>query len=135
MFSLRRPNDSGQGLIEYALILVLVAIVVIGILRILGPAVGTVFSRVTSALGYSVITSVSAERDGGGHANAVIVTINVSSATALTVTDSQSGQTQTVPSCSGSCSVTFTSIGDDPGTVTISAEAGGYASVNYAAKI
>jgi len=34
----------GQGLVEYALILVLVAIVIIVILSILGPAIGNVFS-------------------------------------------------------------------------------------------
>ncbi|MEW5957566.1 MAG: hypothetical protein AB1801_07575 [Chloroflexota bacterium] len=135
MVLLRKPNDSGQGLVEYALILVLVAIVAIGILRILGPAVGTVFSRVTNVLGYSVITGVSAERTGNGHGNDVVVTINVSSATAITVTDSQSGQTQTVPSCSSSCSVTLSGVGPAAGTATISAEAGSYASVNYAAQL
>ncbi len=34
-----------QGLVEYALILVLVAVVVIGILTILGPQIGNIFSR------------------------------------------------------------------------------------------
>jgi len=39
-------NDHrGQGLVEYALILVLVAIVVIVILALLGPAIGNVFSN------------------------------------------------------------------------------------------
>jgi pilus assembly protein Flp/PilA len=36
----------GQGLVEYALILVLVAVVVIAILLILGPSVGNVFSKI-----------------------------------------------------------------------------------------
>lgn len=44
------PREEGQGLVEYALILALVAIVVIAILIILGPQVGSVFSRVTSGL-------------------------------------------------------------------------------------
>ena len=39
-------NQKGQGLVEYALILVLVAIVVIVILSLLGPAVGNVFSQI-----------------------------------------------------------------------------------------
>ena len=43
-------NESGQGLVEYALILVLVAIVVIAILAIMGPQIGNVFSKVTWAL-------------------------------------------------------------------------------------
>lgn len=42
------PKEKGQGLVEYALILVLVAVVVIAILAILGPAIGGVFSSVAS---------------------------------------------------------------------------------------
>ena len=42
------PRQEGQGLVEYALILVLVAIVVIAILLILGPAVGNVFSNIVA---------------------------------------------------------------------------------------
>ena len=34
-----------QGLVEYALILVLVAIVVMGVLTLLGPQIGNIFSR------------------------------------------------------------------------------------------
>ncbi len=45
------PQEEGQGLVEYALILVLVAIVVIAILLLLGPIIGDVFSSVTSGLG------------------------------------------------------------------------------------
>jgi pilus assembly protein Flp/PilA len=44
------PQEEGQGLVEYALILVLVAIIVIAILLVLGPQIGNVFSRVTSGL-------------------------------------------------------------------------------------
>ena len=44
------PRDEGQGLVEYALILVLVAIVVIAILLLLGPVVGNVFSNIVSFL-------------------------------------------------------------------------------------
>ncbi len=42
------PREEGQGLAEYALILVLVAIVVVVILAVLGPQIGNFFSRVTS---------------------------------------------------------------------------------------
>ena len=45
------PREEGQGLVEYALILVLVAVVVIAILTILGGQVGDVFSSITSGLG------------------------------------------------------------------------------------
>jgi pilus assembly protein Flp/PilA len=41
----------GQGLVEYALILVLIAIVVILILTFVGNQVNTVFSRIGSGLG------------------------------------------------------------------------------------
>jgi pilus assembly protein Flp/PilA len=42
------PREKGQGLVEYALILVLVAIVVIAVLLILGPVVGNVFSTIVN---------------------------------------------------------------------------------------
>lgn len=44
------PKEKGQGLVEYALILVLVAIVVIAALMILGPVIGNVFSKINSSL-------------------------------------------------------------------------------------
>ncbi len=44
------PREEGQGLVEYALILVLVAIVVIVILSLLGTQVSAVFSRIAAAL-------------------------------------------------------------------------------------
>jgi len=43
-------REEGQGLVEYALVLVLVAIVVIAILTLLGPQIGNVFSRITTGL-------------------------------------------------------------------------------------
>jgi pilus assembly protein Flp/PilA len=52
-----KKSEKGQGLVEYALILVLVAIVVIGALMVLGPIIGNSFSTVNNSL-----TSVS----GGG---------------------------------------------------------------------
>jgi pilus assembly protein Flp/PilA len=42
----RKLQRKGQGLVEYALILVLVAIVIIVILSVLGPAIGNVFSQI-----------------------------------------------------------------------------------------
>ena len=44
------PREEGQGLVEYALILVLVAVVVIAILTLLGPQIGNVFSQITNGL-------------------------------------------------------------------------------------
>lgn len=40
----------GQGLVEYALILVLVSIVVIVALSLLGPIIGNVFSTINDTL-------------------------------------------------------------------------------------
>ena len=44
------PKEKGQGLVEYALILVLVAIVVIAALMILGPLIGNTFSTINASL-------------------------------------------------------------------------------------
>lgn len=43
---LNLPRQPGQGLVEYALILVLVSVVVIVILVLLGPVIGNVFSTI-----------------------------------------------------------------------------------------
>jgi pilus assembly protein Flp/PilA len=40
------PFKKGQGLLEYALIIMLVAIIVILVLTLLGPAVSNLFSNV-----------------------------------------------------------------------------------------
>jgi pilus assembly protein Flp/PilA len=44
------PKEKGQGLVEYALILVLVAVVVIAVLLLLGPIIGNVFTKSNSSL-------------------------------------------------------------------------------------
>jgi pilus assembly protein Flp/PilA len=44
------PREQGQGLVEYALILVLVAIVVFAALMILGPIIGNTFSTINQSL-------------------------------------------------------------------------------------
>jgi Flp pilus assembly pilin Flp len=46
----RKKRDEGQGLMEYAFILVLVAVVVLAVLLILGPRIGNVFTKVNSSL-------------------------------------------------------------------------------------
>jgi pilus assembly protein Flp/PilA len=43
-------DQQGQGLTEYALILMLVAMVVLVILTVLGPQVANLFSRVTNGV-------------------------------------------------------------------------------------
>lgn len=44
------PRGEGQGLVEYALILVLVAVVVLAILTLLGPAIGNTFSSIINRI-------------------------------------------------------------------------------------
>ena len=43
-------KEKGQGLVEYALILVLIAIVVIVIVSVLGTSIGNVFSTIVNSL-------------------------------------------------------------------------------------
>jgi len=43
-------KEKGQGLVEYALILVMVAIVVLVALMVLGPVIGNTFSKINSSL-------------------------------------------------------------------------------------
>lgn len=45
-----KNKEKGQGLVEYALILVLVAIVVIAALMVLGPTINSVFGRINASL-------------------------------------------------------------------------------------
>jgi pilus assembly protein Flp/PilA len=45
-----KSREKGQGLVEYALILVLIAIVVIIIVSVLGTSIGNVFSTIVSNL-------------------------------------------------------------------------------------
>ena len=49
MFS-RTSSQRGQGLVEYALIIALVAVVVIGTLILLGPQIVKIFQNVSGAL-------------------------------------------------------------------------------------
>lgn len=58
-----KKQEKGQGLVEYALILVLVAIVVIAALMILGPIIGNVFSTINSSLS---TVSTGGSISGGG---------------------------------------------------------------------
>ena len=50
LFKKGNNEEEGQGLVEYALILFLVAVVVIAILILLGPQIGSVFSSSTKGL-------------------------------------------------------------------------------------
>lgn len=43
-------KEKGQGLVEYAIILVFVAVVVIVVVRVLGPKIGNTFSSINSSI-------------------------------------------------------------------------------------
>ena len=43
------PREEGQGLTEYAIILLLIAIVVVAVLTIFGPMIGNMYSSVVQA--------------------------------------------------------------------------------------
>ncbi len=45
-----RNSQYGQGLVEYGLIIALVAVVVIGALILLGPQISSIFGNIHSAL-------------------------------------------------------------------------------------
>lgn len=44
------PKEKGQGLVEYAIILALIAIVVIAVMAVLGEKVNKTFSDISNAL-------------------------------------------------------------------------------------
>jgi pilus assembly protein Flp/PilA len=46
-----RDDEDGQGMVEYALILVLIAVVVIVVLTVLGKQVSNLYSNVSSGIG------------------------------------------------------------------------------------
>ncbi len=44
------PQEKGQGLVEYAIILSFVALVVIVVMRVLGPKLGDSYSTISSSI-------------------------------------------------------------------------------------
>jgi pilus assembly protein Flp/PilA len=119
-------REKGQGLVEYALILVLVAVLVIAILMVLGPEISNLFSRVTTALmgGGGVITNVTSPKTtaAGPGKYTLSVTVHVASDTNVTLT--AGGQSSGAQSCSGSCTVSVTGV-PASGTYTVTASDGG----------
>jgi len=50
MFMLFAPKEKGQGLVEYAIIIALIAIVVIAVVTSIGTSVNKTFSSVNASL-------------------------------------------------------------------------------------
>jgi len=59
-------QDRGQGLVEYAVILALVAIVVVASVRALGPRIGNTFSSINNSLGAGMLSSDSSDSSDPG---------------------------------------------------------------------
>lgn len=131
-------REEGQGLVEYALILVLVAIVVIAILLQLGPELRLAFGKVTAVLqGAGVITSsgaitnVSASYSaGGGFGNPPRVTVTVTVSTPTHVTLTGDGGLSFEGDCGGTCNHTFTNP-PPTGSVVVTDDSGGQGVVAY----
>lgn len=66
-----KRDQSGQGLVEYALILVLVAIVVIAVMMLLGPVIGNVFSTISNNVSASSGTFIASPVESGSTADYV----------------------------------------------------------------
>lgn len=129
------PSDRGQGLIEYALVLTLVAIVVVAVLTLLGPTIANVFSQVSAGLG-------STDVGGSGGATVAITrsdydstrqelhmhaTVNGGHDPGITLTSSPGGVLQP-HSGHGHYHILF-GLAGCPCTVTVTSSAGGSASV------
>lgn len=56
----------GQGLVEYAIILALVAIVVVVVARTLGPSIGNTFTSINNSLDNQALLPDDGGDDGGG---------------------------------------------------------------------
>jgi pilus assembly protein Flp/PilA len=117
MFSLssNKKNEKGQGLVEYAIILALVAIVVIGVMRILGPKVGCTFSGINDSLPGG---SGSSSTCGAVAAAPAPVTLNYTcpSSGMVDVKNMSGGPNGASFSCSSGASLTYTVTGQTSGT-------------------
>jgi len=127
-------REEGQGMVEYALIIALVAIVVVVVLLQLGPELKRAFCKVSAVLGgegciveVGAITGVDADYTPGdayGTPATLKITVYTSEATTVTVSGSgiEGDLGSTSIACNGSCS--FPTINDptpnvgDPLTVT-----------------
>ena len=118
MFNFNR-KEKGQGLVEYALILVLIAIVVIVAMQVLGDKVSDTFGTVNSGL--------SADGSGGSSSPTAVpttpsnpnisVTFNCSASGSVDVKNMSGGPNGASFTCSSGSSYTYTSSDFPSGTV------------------
>jgi len=129
------PDDRGQGLVEYALVLTLVSIMVIAILTLLGPTVANVFSRVSMGLassgaggpGGANVTITKADYDPATQELHMHATVNGGYDPGINLTSSPGGVMQP-HSQHGHYHILF-GLSGCPCTVTVTSSAGGSASV------
>jgi pilus assembly protein Flp/PilA len=75
-----KRHEKGQGLVEYALILVLVAIVVVNVLVLLGPSIDETFQDILDA----IMSQSSSETTSAGEPDRLVAEANIMSSTAQT---------------------------------------------------
>lgn len=127
-FSGKSLAEEGQGLVEYALILVLVAMVVIAILLTLGPQIGQIFSNVVCTLGVGgcdVVVITKADYDPGKQELHLDATSDGNYNPNVTLTASPGGAME---ARSDHYHLKYTLTGC-PCTVTVTSSSGGSASV------
>jgi pilus assembly protein Flp/PilA len=73
ILSRRRCSESGQGFMEYALVVVLVALISILILSMLGPSISNLYCEMVTTLGGTC--NIGDEGDGGDDAHDLVVII------------------------------------------------------------
>jgi pilus assembly protein Flp/PilA len=121
-------GQKGQGLAEYALILVLVAMVVIVVLSVLGPAIADVLAQVTMFLNGGIAV-VNVELVDAGAFDNLHVIVMTSEQSTVTLTTSEG------PGGSASCQPTqrceITASGVSGGSFTVSTDSGAETSGTY----
>ena len=108
-------SQRGQGLVEYAFILALVALAIIVAVGLLGPSIGNIFATVNGAINMDV--KASAQRSGS-HDRDVSVQVTVRQPTSLTLVLVRTGASRS-ETCSSTCTYTFSKVGDDSGTIQV----------------
>lgn len=131
-FYFNRTTEKGQGLVEYALILVLVAVVSIAVLLTLGPQVGQVFSKIVTQLqttgvvgGGDVVAITKSTYNSSSHKLHLDATSDGSFNPSASLTASPGGAMETK---SDHYHLNYTLTGC-PCTVTVTSSQGGSASV------
>ncbi len=121
----KRSQEDGQGLVEYALLLVLVAVVVVGILSMLGSTVHGVFTEVVAALSMSKVAITRAHYDSGDEELHLDTTYDGDYDPTVTMTASPGG---VMEARSNHYHLKYTLTGC-PCTVTVTSSKGGSATV------